>query len=361
MAFVTKYGTVFGHAPLQTGRIHFVAPAASYTVDGRAYIASDDNDGLSPERALLTLSQALTNITASAGEAIYLFEGTHAQTATLRVQKAGITFIGQRSLSASEVGASAALGVFPKPIISFVGAAAPGVSIEADNIEISNVTLRPAPGFSTVIFRNSSPDNFYMHDYVIVFTRGQPALATIGIDFGYRADTAGLAGTAIGRNAQTTQRATAFLANFSIVSGGAYGPGILTATADVTVVGGRFHNRAGAWATAFAVATGTGYVFIKACDWTAQGTTGIGICLDGTNSHVNENSSSSKQFLSNKVAAYDCRFPFPWNPDSGSPVDNWPTGVISLVECYAGNNGNPALLPPTYKGIASVYQTVASA
>ena len=58
MAFITKYGTYFGQVPVQLGRVHFVAPAASYTVDGRSYSASDDNDGLSPERALLTVDQA---------------------------------------------------------------------------------------------------------------------------------------------------------------------------------------------------------------------------------------------------------------------------------------------------------------
>ena len=76
MAYVTKYGTLFGKLPNQTGRVHFVAPSSSYTVDGRSYSASDDNDGLSPERALATITQAHTNITASAGETIFLLEGT---------------------------------------------------------------------------------------------------------------------------------------------------------------------------------------------------------------------------------------------------------------------------------------------
>jgi hypothetical protein len=51
-------------------------------------------------------------------------------------------------------------------------------------VEIGYVTLRPAPGFSTVIFRNSNPDGLHMHDYTIDFSKGQPNLATIGIDFG---------------------------------------------------------------------------------------------------------------------------------------------------------------------------------
>ena len=351
MAFITKYGTYFGQVPVQLGRVHFVAPAASYTVDGRSYSASDDNDGLSPERALLTISQAQTNATANAGEVVMLMEGTHAQTATLRLDKAGITYLGVQRVSQGSPDV-AALALVPKSVISFVGAAAPGVSIEADNIEIGFVTLRPAPGFSTVIFRNASPDNFYMHDYAIDFTKGQPSLATIGVDFGYRADVAGLAGTSMTRLAQTTQRATAYLSNFIVLSGGAYGPAVITATADVSIYNGRFHNRAGAWATAFAVATGTGFVFIKGGLWTAQGGgTSIGVSLDGTNAGI----------INGKVAAMDCRFPPRLSTAANSQVDNWAPGVISLVECYGGNNGNASDLPPGNVGVASVYQIISSA
>ena len=352
MAFITKYGTYFGQVPVQLGRVHFVAPAASYTVDGRSYSASDDNDGLSPERALLTIDQAQTNATANAGEVVVLLEGTHAQTATLRLDKAGITYLGVRSSSATERITPAVWGgVLPKSVISCVGAAAPGLSIEADNIEIGHVTMRPAPGFSMVIFRNADPDGLYLHDFVLDLTLGQPSLATLGIDFGYRADTAGLAGTSMTRLRQTTQRATAYIADFSVLSAGAYGPGIQTATADVTVVNGRFHNRSGVWATPFAVATGTGYVFVKACTWTAQGTTGIGVSLDGTNAGT----------LANKVAAHDCRFPPRLSTAANSQVDNWAPGVISLVECYGGNNGNASDLPPGNVGVASVYQIISSA
>ena len=357
---VTKYGTLFGHAPLQMGSVIFVAPAASYTINGDAYSASDDNSGLSPFHALLTISQAQTVATANVGDTVILLEGTHALTATLRLNKAGVTYLGVRSPSTIESTVSPAFGLPPKTIVSFAGAAAPGLSIEADNIEIAFVTLRPAPGFGTVIFRNADPDGLYLHDFAIDFTRGAPGLTTNGIDFGYRADTAGLAGTSMSRLRQSTQRATAYLANFSILSGGAYGPGIITATADVTVVNGRFHNRAGAWATPFAVATGTGYVFIKGCTWTAQGTTGIGTCLDGTNSETSENSSGSKQFTNNKVAAHDCRFTAPAPVGPNSPVDNWPTGVISLTECYQGNNNLTAVGVGLFASVATPFQTISS-
>ena len=353
MPFLTKYGTYFGSVPAQLGRVHFVAPAASYTVDGRSFAASDDNDGLSPERALRTIAQAYTNITASSGEVIVLLEGTHSPSATIRLQKAGITIAGVRSAFGTDVVSSSAYGgTGMKSKVSFGTAAAPGFSIEADNIEFCFFELQPASGFPGVYFRNASPDGFFYHNFVINMAAGQAiSLNTIGIDFGYRADVAGLAGTSMTRLAQTSQRATAYLSNFAVVNGGANGPGILTATADVTVEKGRFHNRAGAWATAFAVATGTGYVYLKGSTWTAQGTTGIGVCLDGTNAGP----------LANKVAAPDCRFPPRLATAANSQVDNWATGVISLVECYGGNNGNSGDLPPANVGVASVYQIISSA
>jgi hypothetical protein len=334
MPFVTKYGTYFGQIIQQTGRVHFVAPAASYTVDGRAYSASDDNDGLSPERALLTLSQALTNVTASAGEVIYLLEGTHVQTATVRVQKAGIAIIGVQSAGAAVSNAAPALHVLPKSKLSWLTAAAPGLSIEADNVEVGHVTLRPASGFGTVIFRNASPDALYMHDFVIDMAAGQAiSLDTAGIDFGYRADTAGLASRSMSRLAQTTQRATAYLENFAIISGGANGNGILTATADVTVVNGRLHTRAGAWATPFAVATGTGYIWIKGTSWTAQTQNGMGTPLDGTNAGI----------VGGKVLVQDCRFPA--RPLTvGNAIDNFTAGVGASAECYEANTAGGALV-----------------
>lgn len=327
MSFITKYGTYFGVVPNQLGRVHFVAPSASYTVDGRAYIASDDNDGLSPERALLTVTQAYTNITASAGEVIYLLEGTHSLTATLRLQKAGITIMGVRSPQYAE-GDTAVWANRPKSIISFAGAAAPGISIEASNVEIGFVTLIPAPTFSTVIFRgqtNTAPDGLYMHDFYIDFSKGQPSLATLGIDFGYRADTAGLAGTSMSRLAQATAVATAYLSNFTVNAGGAYGPGVLTATVDLVVRNARFQNRVGAWASPFIVATGTGFVYVKSSSWTAHTSAGIGTGVTGAAAGT-----------VHKTVLEDCRFS---QTLSNRHVSDFPATTVSVIECYSSALG----------------------
>jgi len=333
MAYITKYGTYFGLVPQQLGRVLFVAPSDSYTVDGRSYSASDNNDGLSPERALRTITQAYTNANASSGEVIYLLDGTHTQTATLRLQKAGLTIMGGRSPQYSE-GDSVAWALKPKAVISFAGAAAPGISIEASNIEIGFVTLVPAAGFSTVIFRNqnvTAPDGLYMHDFQIDMSNQPPNLATLGIDFGYRADTAGLAGTSMSRLTQATAVATAYISNFSINSGGANGPGVLTATCDVVFNKGRFNNRFGTWASVFVVATGTGYVLINQTHWTCQTVNGMGVQVDGTVAGT----------VNGKASVRDCRFAA--EPlAQGVAVDNFAAGVVEVIESYQAQVGGVA-------------------
>ena len=94
MGFLTKYGSQWGDIPISTGRQFFVAPSASYTLEGRTYVASDGHDGLSPERALLTVNQAVTNATADVGDAIILLPGSHSWAATQTISKAGLKVFG---------------------------------------------------------------------------------------------------------------------------------------------------------------------------------------------------------------------------------------------------------------------------
>jgi hypothetical protein len=94
MALITRYGGFWGFVPVTSGRIFFVAPSASYTVEGRAYSASDSNDGLSPERALVTVDQAVSLATDAVGDVIVLLPGAHTTTASLAVSKANLTFTG---------------------------------------------------------------------------------------------------------------------------------------------------------------------------------------------------------------------------------------------------------------------------
>lgn len=93
MAYLTKYGSLWGDIPITTGRVFWVAPS-SYTIEGRAYSASDNHDGLSPERALATVNQAVTNATADVGDVIMVIGGTHSWSATQTISKAGLKVLG---------------------------------------------------------------------------------------------------------------------------------------------------------------------------------------------------------------------------------------------------------------------------
>ena len=93
MGYLTKWGGMWGDIPLTSGRIFFVAPT-SYTIEGRSYSASDNNDGLSPERALATVNQFVTNATADVGDMCILVPGTYSFSATQTISKAGLKVYG---------------------------------------------------------------------------------------------------------------------------------------------------------------------------------------------------------------------------------------------------------------------------
>src|SRR3989304_551054 len=82
MAYITKFGGFWGMLPQTSGRIFWVAPSATYTVEGRTYAASDGNDGLSPERAFRTVDYAVGQTTANVGDVLVLLPGSHSVSAT---------------------------------------------------------------------------------------------------------------------------------------------------------------------------------------------------------------------------------------------------------------------------------------
>lgn len=93
MGFLTKWGSQWGAFPTLTGRMFFVAPS-TYTLEGRVYSSSDNNDGLSPERALSTINQFVTNATADSGDVCVVLPGSYTFTATQTISKAGLKILG---------------------------------------------------------------------------------------------------------------------------------------------------------------------------------------------------------------------------------------------------------------------------
>lgn len=139
MAYLTKYGTQFGALPITLGNVYFVAPAASYTVAGNAYSASDNNDGLSPERALLTIGQAISNATASAGDVIALLPGTHTTASAAAASKAGLTFVGLPYFPNATVGGY----VGWQPQVTVTGTAAVAIALTAADCSFYNIRFLP--------------------------------------------------------------------------------------------------------------------------------------------------------------------------------------------------------------------------
>lgn len=92
MSFLTRLGSIWGQVPEITGRVFYVAPA-TYTLEGRTFASSDDNDGLSPEKALRTVNQFVTNATADVGDTCVII-GANTFTATQTISKAGLRIFG---------------------------------------------------------------------------------------------------------------------------------------------------------------------------------------------------------------------------------------------------------------------------
>jgi hypothetical protein len=135
MGTLTKWGSQFGTLPISVGAVYFVAPSASYTVNGLAFSASDNNDGLSPERALLTISQAISNATASAGDVIALLPGTHTTASAAALSKAGLTFVGLPYFPQAAV--SGYVGWQPQ--VTITGTAATAIAVTAADCVFYNI------------------------------------------------------------------------------------------------------------------------------------------------------------------------------------------------------------------------------
>jgi hypothetical protein len=129
--------------PFTTGRYFWVAPAASYTVEGNTYEASDGNDGLSPERAFRTVDYAVGKCTANVGDVIVLLPGSHSVSATITVDVAGITIVG---IPGSIPSAGLRHGTGGKRLrtsITSTGTAGIIFTVSATDVEIAYLNLAP--------------------------------------------------------------------------------------------------------------------------------------------------------------------------------------------------------------------------
>ena len=161
MGYITKLGTGWGDYSTITGRVFFVAPSATYTVEGRPYGASNDNDGLSPERALLTVNQAVTNATADVGDVIQLLPGSHSWAATQTISKAGLTIVGVPGgpIDAHEHGTRTTR--FPSAVTTSLAAGAV-FTVSAARTEIAYLHIVPITGGAGIAISAAADVN--LHD-----------------------------------------------------------------------------------------------------------------------------------------------------------------------------------------------------
>ena len=280
MALISKYGTTVGSPITNTGRVFFVAPSASYVVNGNSYDSSDDNDGLSPERAVRTVARAIVLATANAGDVIQLLEGTHTVTATVAVSKAGLTFRG------SSEGYGEGSFWRPATILTSTGTNDELLNITADNAKFLYLTIRPTTAYSAVTWQNGTSGTAVngAYFYRCHFDLYTPAvdISTRGIDFGNR-----FGGTLQnGHGYMTAQVSRVLIEDCTFESDGAQGSAIYLATCSAIAKHCLFIST-GAWASPFVVASGAVSAALLDSDFVAWGTTGtFSSCVAGTQANA---------------------------------------------------------------------------
>lgn len=181
MGYLTKYGTFWGMIPQTTGRLFWVAPAASYVVEGRTYSASDDNDGLSPERAFRTIDYAVGKCTANVGDVIVLLTGAHTTTGAVAVDVAGITITGMPSGPRHLATKMAAGGARMGTSVTQATAATNIFNVTVADVEIAYLHLIPVATAAGISASNTA-DRLYVHDCTFNMTTAADT-ATFGIHF----------------------------------------------------------------------------------------------------------------------------------------------------------------------------------
>lgn len=313
MSYITKFGGFWGMLPLTTGRVFWVAPAASYTVEGRAYVASDSNDGLSPENAFRTVDYAVGQTTASVGDVIVLLPGSHSVSATITVDVAGITIVGVPG--SNPLGSSRTSGGSSANRSQITSTQTAGMifTVTATDVEIAWLHLAPITAGSGISI-SSAAHRAYVHN--CTFDLGGTAqTATMGVTM-----PVGVTAPNLG----TVIRNCYFLAQ------GAVGPAIRAAqsTYGLKIESSTFELRGvtGAWAKAIQTTLVNLGIQIRDCDFLhpTLTTTVITNAIDTTGSTAD-----------GACHVYRCYF-----PEGCDAVVATATGDVSLAESYmAGATG----------------------
>ncbi len=267
MGYITKYGSFWGAIPQTAGRIFWVADAASYTVEGRTYSASDDNDGLSPERAFLTVDYAVGQCTANEGDVIVLLHGSHSVSSSVAVDVAGITITGIPGNIPQRASRMPAGGTRRRTTI--VSTSGDVFTVTAADVEICHIHFDDLAA-TQAIDASAAADRLYVHDCSFLLDATADT-NTMGIHF-----------------SQSTTGSVdhALIQNCHFVAGAANCPAIraLGTVIGLTIESSTFRLvGAAAWADAIKIIdNGSLGILIRDCDFSAptSATTVITNCID---------------------------------------------------------------------------------
>jgi hypothetical protein len=158
MSFLNRYGTQFGAMPQSTGTVWFVSPSATYNIGGQSYPADNANAGNSPETAVRTIQQAITNATANVGDVIALLPGTHTS-AVGAVNKAGLSFIGLPYFPESAISGYHTQG----PQVTVTASATIALAITAADCAFYNIRFLPVTAQTNVTLTTAAARTRFVH------------------------------------------------------------------------------------------------------------------------------------------------------------------------------------------------------
>ena len=272
MGYLTKYGSFWGFIPQTQGRIFWVAPAASYTVEGRSYSSSDNQDGLSPEQAFRTVDYAIGQCTANAGDVIVLLTGAHSVSATVAVDVAGITITGIPSGVPASQARSSGGGTLNRTTITTTETSGIIFTVTVADVEIAYLHLIPIAAGAGISISNAG-DRAYVHD--CTFRIGAvDSTAQFGVNFPLGTGTTTVNDDSVVRNCY-------FLATANV------GPAVraVGTVLGLTIENSTFDLRSStAWDDAIELTLeGNRDILIRDCDFLTQsGATVITDCIDVT-------------------------------------------------------------------------------
>jgi hypothetical protein len=288
---VNTAGQIYDHI----GRTFFVAPSASYTIGGKACVASDGNDGLSPDRAFLTVAAALSATAASVGDVVVLLPGAHTAAASLAMSKAGITLMGLSRGARQPLGQHTTLTTTADDEVINVTAA----DCKILDLGIIGVTTKAAVNFSSAAHRLQVAGCYFDMATAAVNT------GTVGLDA-----TGAASGVLIEDN--------------YFLSDGAQGVAIDVTAITASIVRRNYIvNNAGTWAAAVSAGAATANVLFEANIFLCTGTA-MTVGVDGTGATI----ASGVIFMNNRFSSLVTK-----------GVDNFDAGEAELSENYDAGVG----------------------